>query len=211
MNRPRLVIFGNGGAAKDVVRVGRLTAETYDEQGLELVLAVDVPGPDVMGIKVIPTDEIRHQDKVVIAVGDPVARANIAKRYLSWSFTTLVAPTVVCGPHTSFGEGSVLLDYSVITANVVIGRHFHCNIFSYVAHDCRIGDFVTFGPRASCNGNVHIFDGAYVGSGAIIRQGTPDKPLIIGEGATIGMGAVVTRDVSPGTTVVGNPARVMSR
>ncbi len=44
--------------------------------------------------------------------------------------------------------------------------------------------------------------GASIGSGATILGG-----LTIGRGATIGAGAVVTRDVAPGETVVGNPAR----
>jgi acetyltransferase-like isoleucine patch superfamily enzyme len=62
-----------------------------------------------------------------------------------------------------------------------------------------------------CNGNVHIGDGAYVGTGAVLRQGTSEKPLVIGENAVIGMGAVVTKDVAPGTTVVGNPAKLFER
>jgi acetyltransferase-like isoleucine patch superfamily enzyme len=41
--------------------------------------------------------------------------------------------------------------------------------------------------------NIHIEDHAYIGTGAIIKQGTPDKPLVIGKGAVIGMGAVVTK------------------
>ncbi|MCX6651396.1 MAG: DapH/DapD/GlmU-related protein [Methanomassiliicoccales archaeon] len=44
--------------------------------------------------------------------------------------------------------------------------------------------------------------GASIGAGAIIVCG-----VTIGEGSTIGAGAVVTKDVAPGTTVVGNPAR----
>jgi UDP-2-acetamido-3-amino-2,3-dideoxy-glucuronate N-acetyltransferase len=44
--------------------------------------------------------------------------------------------------------------------------------------------------------------GASLGSGAVILGG-----LRIGAGALIGAGAVVTRDVSPGVTVAGNPAR----
>lgn len=35
------------------------------------------------------------------------------------------------------------------------------------------------------------------------------QPLVIGKGAVVGMGALVTKSVAPGTTVVGNPARVM--
>lgn len=41
------------------------------------------------------------------------------------------------------------------------GRHFHANLYSYVEHDCVIGDFVTFAPGVKCNGNVVVEDYAY--------------------------------------------------
>ena len=44
--------------------------------------------------------------------------------------------------------------------------------------------------------------GPSIGSGAVILGG-----VTIGEGALVGAGAVVTRDVPPGLTVVGSPAR----
>jgi acetyltransferase-like isoleucine patch superfamily enzyme len=51
-------------------------------------------------------------------------------------------------------------------------------------------------------GGVRIGDGAFVGAGAVVVPG-----VTIGADAIVGAGAVVTRDVVPGTTVVGNPAR----
>ncbi len=95
-----------------------------------------------------------------------------------------------------------------MTSNAKIGRFFHCNLYAYVAHDCVIGDFVTFSPGVKCNGHVVIEDHAYVGTGAIIKDGT-DKPIVIGRGSIVGMGAVVTKSVAPGAIVIGNPARTM--
>jgi acetyltransferase-like isoleucine patch superfamily enzyme len=47
-----------------------------------------------------------------------------------------------------------------------------------------------------------VEDGASIGSGATLLGG-----VRIGSGATVGAGAVVTKDVAPGETVAGNPAR----
>jgi acetyltransferase-like isoleucine patch superfamily enzyme len=62
-----------------------------------------------------------------------------------------------------------------------------------------------------CCGRVAIEDYAYIGAGACIRQGTDQRPMVIGRGAVVGMGAVVTRSVAPDTTVVGNPAGLLAR
>ncbi len=105
------------------------------------------------------------------------------------------------------GEGLILRHFTQLTSNIRIGKHFHANIYSYVAHDCVIGDYVTFAPSVKCNGNIVIEDHAYIGTGAIIKQGNPGNPTVIGKGAVVGMGAVVTKNVPAGATVVGNPAR----
>lgn len=109
------------------------------------------------------------------------------------------------------GAAAIVCHHAVITANARIGRGFHCNLGAYVAHDCVIGDFVTFAPGVKCNGNVEVGDYAYVGAGAMLRQGIPGRPLRIGRGATVGMGAIVVADVPDGAIVAGNPARPLIR
>ena len=155
--------------------------------------------------KAIESDE----KNVLIAIANSNIRQKLAEKLTNDGINiwTVKSQSTVIMDNVIIGNGAALSPFVTIGANVIIGRCFHANLYSYVEHDCVIGDFVTFAPRVSCNGNVHIEEHAYIGTGAMLRQGTPDKPLIIGKGAIVGMGAVVTKDVPAGVTVVGNPAR----
>lgn len=148
---------------------------------------------------------------VLIAIANSKVREQLANTLQAdginlWS---VQANSTLLMDEIDIAEGAALSPFVTITSNIKIGKCFHANLYSYVEHDCIIGDFVTFAPSVKCNGNVHIEDHAYIGTGAIIKQGTPDQPLVIGKGAVVGMGAVVTKSVPAGAVVVGNPARVM--
>lgn len=80
------------------------------------------------------------------------------------------------------------------------------NTAAVVEHDCRIGDHVHLSPGLLLGGGVTVHSFAHVGIGAIALPGTE-----IGEGAIVGAGAVVLDSVPPHTTVVGIPARIISR
>lgn len=123
---------------------------------------------------------------------------------------SIIADNAILYDHNDLAEGLIMNPFTTITSNIKIGKYFHCNLYSYVGHDCQIGDFVTFAPGVKCNGSVIIEDHAYIGTGAIIKQSTPDRVITIGKGATVGMGAVVTKSVPPGAIVVGNPAKPMA-
>lgn len=153
------------------------------------------------------TDFLKRQadEKAVsIAIAASHIRQTLAEKCAAANIPLIEAraASVVQMDEVVIGDGACLSPFVTLTANIRIGRCFHANLYSYVEHDCVIGDFVTFAPGAKVNGNVTIGDHAYIGSGAIIRQG-----LTIGAGAVVGMGAVVTCDVPPGVTVVGNPAK----
>lgn len=158
--------------------------------------------------------DLPHVTKsVVFAIADSKIREALENKCSEDDITVLSvrASNSIILDEVEIGKGSVLCHFTQLTSNIKIGKHFHANIYSYVAHDCIIGDYVTFAPKVQCNGNVHIEDHAYIGTGAIIKQGTSKRPLVIGKGAIVGMGAVVTKSVAPGVTVIGNPARPLTK
>ncbi len=220
---PHIVgLYGAGGFAREVMPLLRAQVQAWAREtgrpAPQLYFIETSPRKsEVNGLPIISEDRFFELDAPAryfnVAIGDSKARQQIAQRCMDRGARPL---SIGSGHALSYdgnriGAGAILCANTIITSNATIGDFFHANIFSYVAHDCVIGDHVTFAPAVRCNGNVHIHDHAYIGTGAIIKQGTPDKPVVIGEGAIVGMGAVVTRDVEPHTTVVGNPAKPMVR
>lgn len=212
---PTLGIIGTGGFAREVLPVARAFLKHHAGLKIEpgrIVFVDRDGGAPIGGAPVLSEVEFTALEGgryFAIAIGDGAARQTIAERLEAAGCRPLSihADNVLLPDDLDCGPGAVFQPFSMVTADARIGRQFQCNIYAYVAHDCVIGDFVTLAPRASINGNVVVEDHVYVGTGAVIRQGTADNPLVLGRGCVIGMGAVVTKDVAPGVTVVGNPAR----
>ena len=196
----------------------RQQLQATQAQSFDLVFVDDAPPAEVVnGHRVLTYAHwlaqpaaSRHMN---IAIANSAVRQKLAERCVAdgVGFFEARAPNVVQLDEVAIGPGAILCSFVTLTSNIQIGHHFHANLYSYVEHDCVIGDYVTFAPGVQCNGNVHIEDHAYIGAGAVIKQGKPGAPLVIGRGAVVGMGAVVTKSVPAGVTVVGNPARAMER
>ncbi|MDO8455987.1 MAG: acetyltransferase [Burkholderiaceae bacterium] len=211
----RFAIFGASGFGREVLPLVRLQLQQTEVERWELVFVDDQPpASELNGHRVLTYAqwlvEPAASHHISLAIANSAVRQNLATRCLAdgVAFFDVKAANVVVLDDVQTGPGAVLCPFVTLTSNIRIGRQFHANIYSYVAHDCVIGDFVTFAPSVHCNGNVVIEDHAYIGTGAVIRQGQPGQPLVIGKGAVVGMGAVVTRNVAAGTTVVGNPAKL---
>lgn len=213
-SQPLFAVYGASGCGRGVMPLAR---EQLLRQGIasdRLVFVDDSPHAAMInGQRVLRYSGflacVASQRYVVLAIANSGIREQLAERCTGdkvrpW---TVQAANTVMMDEVQLGEGAILSPFVTLTSNIRIGRHFHANLYSYVEHDCVIGDYVTFAPGVKCNGNIVIENHAYIGTGAVIKQGQPGRPLTIGRGAVIGMGAVVTRDVPPGVTVVGNPAK----
>lgn len=135
------------------------------------------------------------------------------------SFTNLYGCRI--GDNTRIGPFVEVQRGAAIGANCKIQSHtFICDGVT-IEDDVFVGHGVMFindkRPRATAAGCLQsagdwallptvVERGASIGSGAIVLGG-----LRIGAEAFVGAGAVVTRDVAPGETVVGVPARPIER
>lgn len=205
-----LFIAGAGGHAREVACL----AQEFLSPNSEIVHLVTDPRYLVESLNGLPVrlvDSARTTPGAgyVAAVGDVDLRASFADICEATGLRpiSLIHPSVSAYPLITLGEGSVVCAGSVLTTNIRIARHVHINIGCMISHDVRIGDFSTLSPGCRVSGNVHIGTRVFLGAGAVIINGAPDKPLLIGDGAVVAAGACVIRDVAPHSMVAGVPAQ----
>jgi bifunctional UDP-N-acetylglucosamine pyrophosphorylase/glucosamine-1-phosphate N-acetyltransferase len=120
-----------------------------------------------------------------------------------------------CGPFSKLRPGTTIAEQVHVGsfAELVrthVGRGSKVPHVSYLG-DATVGEGVNIGAgtiTANFDGRnknqTVIEDGAFIGVDTMLRA-----PVRVGKGARTGAGAVVTRDVPPGTTAVGMPARML--
>jgi acetyltransferase-like isoleucine patch superfamily enzyme len=104
------------------------------------------------------------------------------------------------GARTKIGNYTRVMDLTNVASDAILGNHVFCGPAVIMANDNAMsrdktkGGFDFIGPI--------IEDWATIGSNASILPN-----VRIGKDAMVGASSVVTRDVSPGTVVMGIPAR----
>jgi len=148
-------------------------------------------------------DTVPH-DALVVAIGDNRARMAVADRLTAGGETLVSAihPSAVIARDAVIGPGCVVCAGVVVNPGSTIGRNVILNTGCTVDHHCRIGDHAHIAPGVNLAGGVGVGLGAFVGIGACVIPG-----VTVGEWAVVGAGAAVVRDVPPGRSVVGVPAR----
>jgi sugar O-acyltransferase (sialic acid O-acetyltransferase NeuD family) len=181
--------------------------------GYEVAGVVDrSPDAGWGGLAVLGTDsdwlDIRRSWPGVlaaVAIDSPKLKAKLVPAiYQLDHLATLVSPAAQMGPGVVLGRGSLVQQGVVITTDVHLGLVCKINIGAAIHHDCRIGHFCTLAPGCRLLGTVTVEERVFIGAGAIVL---PHR--WIGAEAVIGAGAVVSRDVAPGETVAGVPARTL--
>ena len=218
MSAKQIAIYGGGGFAREVAWLIQSCNER--KKFYQVVCFIDdndaVHGSELNGIPVISLQTCRErfpQARVIGGVGTPKTRQGIMERAAAagFDFETIIHPRVERSEWIDVGLGTVICAGNILTVNIKLGQHVQINLDCTIGHDVIMGDFTTLAPGVHVSGWVHFGKRVYVGTGAVIINGTKENPLLIGDDAIIGAGACVTKSVPAGTTVVGVPARPMVR
>lgn len=197
-----IVIVGAGG-------FGREVANYADDAGLRTLGFIDDHATGMVAdLPMLGTIEDTFLDLqrvgLVIAVGDAVTRADLARRILNrgGSLATIIHPTAYIARDAILGAGVIACPFSLVGANAQVGDNVAINTYASIGHDATVGRDCVFSPYSVINGNVELEDQVFLGTHASINPGHR-----VGRRSKVAAGAVVTEDIGGGFLSMGNPAR----
>lgn len=214
----QLVIVGAGGAGSEAIWITRRINAAASTPCWELSGVADdnpqLAEKSIDGVKVIGTvAQVLKRASAAeyyfhCAIGKNQQRQRVAEllHAQGWRAATLVDPAAIVAETAMVGEGSYVGPYSIIAPHAQVGRHVLINTHVGVGHHARVGDFAQLCPGVRVNGGCKIDTGAFLGSNATVHPG-----LTVGEGASIGANSFVIRSVKPRFSMLGVPARIVSR
>jgi sugar O-acyltransferase (sialic acid O-acetyltransferase NeuD family) len=186
--------------------------ESATRVGVEIkgLVAIGQPLWDVFGHQPHQPDAI---PPLLLSVPFIVTRNNpaIRKKYFIHAtelgfrdLVSLIDPTAVVPPSTTFGAGCYVNAGGVLGGQCTLGHAVFINRAASLGHQSILDDYVSIGPGATLASRVRVGAGAMIGAGATIAPG-----IVVGSNSVITLGAVVHKDVAPNTVVAGNPARTV--
>jgi len=191
-------IFGYGGHAKEV---------SY-QTGIETFFIDDLYYDSSMEPNILPFSEFDYKKyEILIGVSNPLDRKKIVSKFpLDTKYITYIHPSAnILDKRTRIGVGSFIGMSSIITTNVILGKHSILNRGNQIGHDCRIGNYFSMMPGAIVSGNVTIGDNVYMGTNSVIIE-----KKTITSNVTIGTLGCVIKDIDEPGTYVGVPVKKIS-
>jgi len=211
MNNKKIAIYGGSGFGREVAWLvescqdGRVVACFIDDDEKKQGIVLN----DVPVLSLEQAAEQHPDAKIVGGIGNPRIRELLINKAATrgFSFDTLVHPRVEMSKWLEIGIGTVICAGDILTTNIRLGAHVQINLDCTIGHDVVLDDYTTLAPGVHVSGCVQCGKRVYIGTGAVILNGTQENPITIGDDAIIGAGACVTKSIPAGQTWVGVPAK----
>ena len=205
----RILVISAGGFGRAVASLARSDPAfgvSWDLKGFldnrtNLINPTDIP---VVGDPL--SYKVQEGDIFLCALGDPTAKRGYteALRAQGADFINL-RPDLTVGERVQLSPGGIYERKVSLGPDVKVGFMVTILSTTIVGYDVSIGDYCQIGSF------VFIGGGAKIGNDVVIHPHTTILPgVTVGDGAIVGAGSVVIRNVAPGTTVMGNPAKPFS-
>ena len=208
----KIYIVGAGGLGREVlwwIKDINKVKPTWEIEGFldDNPNALDGLECDYRIVGSVKDKEPEEDEEFALAVASPVLKREIVQILKSKGakFAAVIHPTAMVSEFAHYGEGLILFPYSKLSVNSTVGD-FVTILSSPIGHDTVIGDYSVISGNCNIIRNVTIGKGVFLAAGVCIAQ-----DIHVGDDAYIGLGSVVLKDVEPGTTVFGNPARVLPK
>ncbi|MCG7409894.1 acetyltransferase [Paenibacillus sp. ACRRX] len=205
----KTVIIGAGGHAKVIIDILRSMPQ------IEIVGCIDRSSiRSIMQVPVLGDDDLLPQlfhigvEHAFVAIGDNRIRQRLAERAAEIGFTLInaISPHANISESASLGSGIAIMPGAIVNAEAVIDNYAVINTSSSIDHECRIGESCHVAPGSHLSGNVHVQEGAFLGTGTTVIDG-----IHIGAWTVIGAGSVVVRDIPAHCLAYGVPARILTQ
>lgn len=207
----KLVIIGAGGMGRSVYCIAKGCIGYGTEFVVKGFIDDDLSQldnfegyPPVLGT--IDDYVIEEDDVFVCSIGDTKTKKIICEKLKARGakFQTLIHKTAIVRQNAKIGDGCIIADFASVGADCTIGENSLVQTFAIAAHDCKIGNYARIDTHATCVGGVVIEDTATIHTSAVVSHN-----VVVGEGATVAALSFVIKKVKPGTTVYGNPAKIL--
>lgn len=207
-----LVIIGAGGFGKEAAWVaGRMNAVTprFSVAGFcdDRAAGASHAGHVLLGSIEHAASLLSGPVYFYCAIGTNATREKVVARALAAGWfpcAPLIDPSVIIGPGVDVGAGSYVGAGSILSPDCRIGEHVIVNQHCSIGHDAIMEDYAQACPGSRVNGECVVMRAAFIGSGAVLKQG-----VRVAGHAVLGAASFAVKDVPAGATAIGNPARVI--
>lgn len=206
-----LVIIGGGGMGKDIYHSARHSigyGTEYDIKGF-----IDDNLNSLDGCEGYPPvlDTIKNyqpseDDVFTCSIGNVKTKRTLCEmiKDRGGKFITLLHETAQLGENVKLGDGCIIDSHAHIGSDTIIGENCLVQTFAGIGHDCRVGDYCRIDVRAFLVGGVRIEENVTIHTNAILNH-----HVVVEKDAVVAALSFVVRKVKAGTTVFGNPAKLL--